>query len=34
MDKFQVEANFCKGGTECEQQHVTGTWSTIYDQAY
>jgi hypothetical protein len=34
MDKFQVEASFCKGGTECEQQHVTGTWSTIYDQAY
>jgi hypothetical protein len=34
MDKFQVEANFCKGGTECEQLHVTGTWSTIYDQAY
>lgn len=34
MDKFQVEANFCKGGTECEPQHVTGTWSTIYDQAF
>ena len=33
MDKFQVEASYCKGGSSCEKQHVTGTWSTIYDQA-
>jgi len=34
MDKFQVEANLCKGGVDCDPQHLTGTWSTIYDQAY
>lgn len=34
MDKFQAEAIFCKGGKNCEEKHVPGTWSTIYDQSY
>ena len=31
MDKFQVEAILCKDGINCAQEHLTGTWSTIYD---
>jgi len=34
MDKYQVEANFCKAGKNCESSHITGTWSTIYDQSF
>jgi Cathepsin C exclusion domain len=34
MDKFQAEAVFCQGGTKCEDKHVSGTWSTIYDQSF
>lgn len=34
MDKFQVEAILCKGGKDCEPNHLTGTWSTIYDQSF
>lgn len=34
MDKFQVEAILCKDGVKCAQEHMTGTWSTIYDQSF
>lgn len=34
MDKFQVEAILCKDGINCAQEHLTGTWSTIYDQSF
>lgn len=34
MDKFQVEASLCKDGGKCETSHYTGTWSTVYDQAF
>lgn len=34
MDKYQVEANFCKGGRNCQSSHTTGTWSTVYDQSF
>ena len=34
MDKFQAEAKFCKGGKDCSDKNITGTWSTIYDQAF
>ena len=34
MDKFQAEATFCKGGTACEEKHVSGNWSNIYDQSF
>jgi hypothetical protein len=34
MDKYQVEATFCKNGTECEEKHTAGNWSPIYDQAF
>jgi len=34
MDKFQAEAKFCKGGKNCEEKNIPGTWSTIYDQAF
>jgi hypothetical protein len=34
MDKFQAEAVFCKGGKDCENKHVAGTWSNIYDQSF
>jgi len=34
MDKFQAEATFCKGGKDCENKHVVGTWSNIYDQSF
>jgi len=34
MDKFQVEAILCKDGVNCAQEHMTGTWSTIYDQSF
>jgi len=34
MDKFQVEGILCKDGVNCAQEHLTGTWSTIYDQAF
>lgn len=31
MDKYQVEAVFCKNGNKCEDSHIAGTWSTVYD---
>jgi len=31
MDKYQAEGVFCKNGTNCEEKHVPGTWSTVYD---
>ena len=34
MDKFQVEAIFCESGNACSPNHVTGTWSTVYDQSF
>jgi hypothetical protein len=34
MDKFQAEATFCKGGVKCEETHVAGSWSNIYDQSF
>jgi len=35
MDKFQAEAVFCSdGGANCSNDHITGTWSTIYDQSF
>jgi hypothetical protein len=34
MDKFQVEATLCKNGSSCDKGHITGTWSTIYDQSF
>ena len=34
MDKFQAEAKFCKGGKDCSEKNIAGTWSTIYDQAF
>jgi hypothetical protein len=33
MDKHEVEATFCKGGSNCESKTIAGTWSPIYDQA-
>jgi len=34
MDKSQAEAVLCKGGVTCGTDHVSGTWSTIYDQSF
>lgn len=34
MDKYQAEAVLCKNGTECENKHVAGTWSNVYDQSF
>lgn len=34
MDKYQVEAVFCKNENDCEDHHVSGTWSTVYDQSF
>lgn len=34
MDKYQVEAILCKNGVDCAQEHLVGTWSTIYDQSF
>ena len=34
MDKYQAEGVFCKDGVHCEEQRLTGTWSTIYDQSF
>ena len=34
MDKFQAQGVFCKGGTNCQKEHVNGKWSTIYDQSF
>lgn len=34
MDKYQVEAVFCKDGDKCEDSHIAGTWSTVYDQSF
>ena len=34
MDKFQAEAQFCKDGVTCDSNHLTGTWSTVYDQSF
>ena len=34
MDKFQAEAKYCKGGKDCKETNIAGTWSTIYDQAF
>lgn len=33
MDKNQVEAILCVDGVTCQTEHLTGTWSTIYDQS-
>ena len=33
MDKHQVEAQHCSNSGECGKK-VSGTWSTIYDQAF
>ena len=32
-DGYKASAKFCPGGTSCESSPVSGTWSTIYDQA-
>jgi hypothetical protein len=29
-----AEATFCPGGTDCSEEVIKGTWSTIYDQAF
>jgi hypothetical protein len=34
MDKYQVEAVFCKDAEKCEDSHISGTWSTVYDQSF
>ena len=34
MDEFKAEARFCPGGSECKEEKILGTWSTIYDQAF
>jgi len=34
MDQYQAEAVLCKNGTECENKHVAGTWSNVYDQSF
>jgi hypothetical protein len=34
MDKFQVEAILCKDGVSCAPEHLTGTWSPVYDQSF
>lgn len=34
MDKYQAEATFCLNGTQCEEKHISGTWSPIYDQSF
>lgn len=31
MDKYQVEAVFCKDGVKCDDGHIAGTWSPVYD---
>ena len=33
MDQYNVEAVFCKGGSNCETKQVKGKWSPIYAQA-
>ena len=25
---------FCKDGLKCEDSHIAGTWSTVYDQSF
>ena len=32
-DGYKASAKFCPGGKSCESSPVSGTWSTIYDQA-
>ena len=34
MDKSQVEAILCKDGVSCASEHLTGTWSPVYDQSF
>ena len=34
MDKFQAEAILCKDGINCSNEHISGTWSTVYDQSF
>ena len=34
MDKSQVEAILCKDGENCATEHITGSWSPVYDQAF
>ena len=34
MDKFQAEAVFCEGGKNCQDKHVSGSWSPVYDQSF
>jgi hypothetical protein len=34
MDKFEVEAIFCKDGGPCATEHIAGKWSPIYDQSF
>ena len=33
MDKYEAEATFCKKGKDCQPNHISGTWSPIYDQS-
>lgn len=34
MDKYQAQAQFCKGGKDCLKETVAGTWSPVYDQSF
>jgi len=34
MDKYQVEAVYCEHGKNCKDSHISGTWSTVYDQSF
>lgn len=31
MDKYQAQAQFCKGGKDCQKESVAGVWSPVYD---
>jgi len=33
MDKYQVQAQLCKGGKDCVAS-IQGTWSPVYDQSF
>ena len=34
MDKYQAQAQLCKGGKQCSDVQVAGTWSPVYDQSF
>ena len=34
MDKYQAEAVFCENGKNCQDKHISGNWSPVYDQSF